>query len=800
MKKYLLTSAAVLAFCGLFTSCTHDFDNDGGSAAQNSVMKTYEQAFITAFGQPDPNQEWGFGSSTVAATRGGTRADMFGFTVPDNPTFSSKDDITEPSTIQKPTISKNGATVVSGTKNEWSGINAGSTVYLEENAVLRLYNQYDSYNSISLQNVNLYMSEGSRLEVPNGLWISGTTNLVNDEGSIVVGSDNNRKNIWFDNLTGTFWNNGSITGIYDMGTNNDGGTIYLGSKSSFSARNLSLNKDVRFRNEGTITLSGDFTTAACDGNGHRIYNSGTITTNKLVFNKNCTLWNEGSFTSTEGLTCNNSNNYIYVGQHGYLKVAALSLKTQPQLLVNEGTLEVEGDIYGGDGTPEIVNYGSLTGASLELLAGAKFHNTGNTTISGRTHVANSQTEWKNEGTFITEDFDITDYAVKVWNCCKMIVHKTDDTGEFKILGSFVLDRGASVVTDKVHWVNTSDVYMKGLSLFKVLGDFITNNYDCSYGMHACDDEWAVVQAGAIKQYNDENNQFRMSYYGNLWVDTDSHFELWYKDNPSNTNQPNYKFYGNARLGHEGDEGCPSIPVANTGNRDYSCTPGYNINPPTPPTPPTPSSGKLRIICEDLSVRESSDWDFNDVVFDIQLVDNDTKAEITLLAAGGTLPLCVGDMNHEVHELFAEANPGKGITTSTMINTRSTGAKYTIRDCNEKTFQLDIQDDWKNGADLSDEDGLLKAVAKNMPVQVYKMVNGTKTWVVMEAKKGEPAAKIAVGTDYNWCDERTDIRDQFKPTNHGNEYSAFKLYVKSILGDGWYNVREISDEQAERALR
>ena len=188
------------------------------------------------------------------------------------------------------------------------------------------------------------------------------------------------------------------------------------------------------------------------------------------------------------------------------------------------------------------------------------------------------------------------------------------------------------------------------------------------------------------------------------------------------------------------------------------------------------------------------------MFDIQLVDNDTKAEITLLAAGGTLPLCVGDRNHEVHELFAEANPSENITTSTMINTRSSGEKYTIRNCNEKTFQLDIQEDWKNGADLSDEDGLLKAVAKNMPVEVYKMVNGTKTWVTMECKKGNPAAKIAVGTDYNWCDERTDIRNQFKPTNHGNEYSAFKLYVKSILGDGWYNVREISDEQAERALR
>ena len=73
MKKYLLTSAAALAFCGLFTSCTHDLDYDGeAAAAQNSVVKTYEQAFVTAFGQPDPNNEWGFGSKN-SSTRAFTR-------------------------------------------------------------------------------------------------------------------------------------------------------------------------------------------------------------------------------------------------------------------------------------------------------------------------------------------------------------------------------------------------------------------------------------------------------------------------------------------------------------------------------------------------------------------------------------------------------------------------------------------------------------------------------------------------------------------------------------------------------
>ena len=76
MKKYLITSAAALALCGLITSCSHDID---GLTPEESVAATYEKAFITAFGQPAPDQTWGFGPSIAkAATRGGTRADMFG--------------------------------------------------------------------------------------------------------------------------------------------------------------------------------------------------------------------------------------------------------------------------------------------------------------------------------------------------------------------------------------------------------------------------------------------------------------------------------------------------------------------------------------------------------------------------------------------------------------------------------------------------------------------------------------------------------------------------------------------------
>jgi len=66
MKKYLMTGMAAVIFGGLFTSCSHEIE--GGGTAQEQVQKTYEEAFITRFGQPAATVDWGFGS-TQANTR-----------------------------------------------------------------------------------------------------------------------------------------------------------------------------------------------------------------------------------------------------------------------------------------------------------------------------------------------------------------------------------------------------------------------------------------------------------------------------------------------------------------------------------------------------------------------------------------------------------------------------------------------------------------------------------------------------------------------------------------------------------
>ena len=58
MKKYLITGLAAVAISGMFTSCTHE--TDAGAGGTNlGVVETYEQAFISRFGTPSPDADWG---------------------------------------------------------------------------------------------------------------------------------------------------------------------------------------------------------------------------------------------------------------------------------------------------------------------------------------------------------------------------------------------------------------------------------------------------------------------------------------------------------------------------------------------------------------------------------------------------------------------------------------------------------------------------------------------------------------------------------------------------------------------
>ncbi|MBO4720938.1 MAG: hypothetical protein J5658_13860 [Prevotella sp.] len=174
------------------------------------------------------------------------------------------------------------------------------------------------------------------------------------------------------------------------------------------------------------------------------------------------------------------------------------------------------------------------------------------------------------------------------------------------------------------------------------------------------------------------------------------------------------------------------------------------------TPNPPANADLRVMAEDLTNGTSDeDFDFNDIVFDVYF-GAANAAKVVIRAAGGTLPLRIArvaepnDANDadwsEVHDLFAEANPGVNCANK-MINTHGT---YPDKSANVQRQSLD---------GLTCPEFTLpfavntNADAKNIKIEVYK----GNQWVEITSEQGEPAAKFAVPYNYGWMEERTSIK-------------------------------------------
>jgi hypothetical protein len=210
------------------------------------------------------------------------------------------------------------------------------------------------------------------------------------------------------------------------------------------------------------------------------------------------------------------------------------------------------------------------------------------------------------------------------------------------------------------------------------------------------------------------------------------------------------------------------------------------------TPPSPSTviERLRVIAEDLSVGENTDFDFNDVVFDViwtktysdEAHTNLTSqtVEIKLLAAGGTLPLYVDGF--EVHEKF-------GVDTKVMVNTRAGNKGLNGQDGIAPVT-------WTT---TNYSGNTIGEIANSIEVKVTK--NGTD--YLLSAVEGRIASKIGIKpiknqAEYEWCDEREDIDHRYSLVDGT---SLFTEWVQGILPtDEWYTYakRSIDEYRAAKA--
>lgn len=164
-----------------------------------------------------------------------------------------------------------------------------------------------------------------------------------------------------------------------------------------------------------------------------------------------------------------------------------------------------------------------------------------------------------------------------------------------------------------------------------------------------------------------------------------------------------------------------------------------------------------LIDSDLGHAKTSDWDFNDAVFDVRFenVNNQNYAVITLHAAGGTKYLTIGgegDKGVEVHKAL-------GVETGTMVNTvKDQGVTRPVA-----IFRIPVADNVDN--------------ANQIPVYVGDQILG--------AQKGAATQKLCAPTSTRWMQERKEFR---------LTYDKFKGYVNHGTPEDWYDEKKYVKKQ------
>lgn len=468
-----------------------------------------------------------------------------------------------------------------------------------------------------------------------------------------------------------------------------------------------------------------------------------ISDNTLTFTKeNAALYmSEGS--KVKGTNIYFKDGYTVLNEGGTIETGDLHVENGA-ILYNKNKVKATGVIALRNTKGEIDNFGTMEGASMTLDANARFYNVagGTVTISGLTKLNNDSgnNAWMNGGQFNTGSFEITGGCQDpaAFNNCHMTV-----TGKFFMNhGNFVLDGGAAVECGSFEWNSDNYFHMGGKALLKVTGDMLMKNQNSSpnYGFWGDDAEYAVIQANSISK--ETEGQYRSAYYGNLFIDTNNHFEQGGTDA-----QPWYYFGSSVKFSFN-DNSTSTVKKA-TKATNFSidipadnatgCTPGYKYTPGNPPSTPQNDPNKIRIIAEDLSAAGGTDFDFNDVVLDVTF---GSPATVILTHAGGTLPLRInGNDAWEVHKLFGvwKEDPAE-LNNQVMVNT---GRGKSIPSV-DLTNVLNVSISSRSEADTK------------LKLEVYKQ----GSWIEMTSPKGEPACKLAVGQDFKVLDERKSIKGEY----------------------------------------
>lgn len=319
MKKYLMMGVAAVTLA----SCSHDLDLYDQGAVDNLVVEKYKQAFIKNFGQPAPDQDWGFGSTTRGVTRT-TWTDnhscnwesMLKFTVPSDAKDLTKGDFTD--------------------DERNSGVQ-GAVYVIPENFSGDLNLDY----KVKFNNCTIYN-------------LGNVTNITNVNMEGVITFYNVGTMIW--NITSGQRHTIINTGTFTLANDANIGTLYNGGHLEITDTDISNSVTINSNSESPINMpnGGDFK-AAADIHG-------TLTSAKDVKIQNsntqyiCGITVNGTLDLTQGKL---ESSYI---EANHIKFDGDQLWLLPGGHVSAGSIEIPNGcyVYGEASSTGLIEVGDIS--------------------------------------------------------------------------------------------------------------------------------------------------------------------------------------------------------------------------------------------------------------------------------------------------------------------------------------------------------------------------------------------------------------------------------------------------------
>jgi len=413
---------------------------------------------------------------------------------------------------------------------------------------------------------------------------------------------------------------------------------------------------------------------------------------------------------------------------------------------NEGKFNVTGALTYSPGDANdsyFMNLGDdaeLTAPSMTLNSTGNFFNDGKVTIAGETSVTQARIYWVNAGHYTTGTMTFSAKNATFYNYCQLIVtgnaHMYD--GEFNLMNNSYTEAATAEFDNFiVNMGSNSGINIKGTTNWAAQGDGTYQGFKVFEGASG-----SYVRLGGKATVASHKKTLSISSGITYYIP-----ELEIIKNGSPVTEE-YLLSIN-----DGDY--PVLELNGTEADDLTVTPNTNSCGATW-TIGGDEIETIRVIAEDLNVGEGkTDFDFNDVVFDVIWNKTQGTVSIELLADGAEFTMYIGGTaagvgnRMTVNEMFSEAN-GVTIPKSVYPNTAA-GAHYAY-----KTYKFDLNSDEWSGTDIG-------SIARSIYVRVMK----SGQLVTLEAPVGKAAGKIAVGDDYDWCDERQDITDKY-----GNKFTEY----------------------------